>query len=275
VVLSANQEKNCVTLAGYGLARGQITSRVLMALIAPALLAADFARLGEALRTVEAAGCRMIHIDVADGHFTGDVTVGQPVVESIRKATRLELDLHLLIERPERYVQEFVHAGANRLAVHPESTPHLYRTLKVIRRSGARAGVALGPGIPLDSLSDVLRDFDFLNILTADPDHGPGLASSEAEPELIRTQLDKVGQAFKLRERLGLSFELQVDGGLKRENIEDVISIGADILVCGFDIFHSQDPLARLTDLTRAASRFKNAYGGESRLSTGGTPANS
>src|SRR5215472_13785719 len=107
-----------------------------MALIAPALLAANFARLGEALRTVEAAGCRMVHVDVADGHFTNDVTVGQPVIESIRKATRLDLDLHLLIERPERFVSEFVQAGANRIAVHPESTPHPYHALNLIRRSG-------------------------------------------------------------------------------------------------------------------------------------------
>src|SRR5580700_6656182 len=106
-----------------------------MPLIAPALLAADFARLGESLGIIEAAGCRMVHLDVGDGHFFRDVTFGQPVVESIRKATRLEMDIHLLIERPERYIADFAHAGADRLAVHPESTPHLWRTLDLIRKS--------------------------------------------------------------------------------------------------------------------------------------------
>jgi len=224
-----------------------------MALIAPALLAANFARLGEALRALEAAGCRMVHVDVADGHFTSDVTVGQPVVESIRKATRLELDLHLLIESPERYVPEFVQAGADRIAVHPESTPHLYHALKLIRRSGAKAGVALGPGTPLSSISELLRDLDFLNILTADPDDA--LASCSEEHELIPAQLDKLDQVVRLRRQLALRFEVQVEGGVTGVNVEDVARAGADILVSGFDIFHSQDPSARLADLIRAASR--------------------
>src|SRR5215472_10944555 len=141
-----------------------------MVLIAPALLAADFARLGEALRSVEAAGCRMVHLDVADGHFSRDVALGQPVVESIRKATRLELDVHLLIDRPERYIADFARAGADRLAVHPESTPHLWRTLESIRQAGVKAGIALQPGCPLSLVSDLLTQVDFLSILMADPE---------------------------------------------------------------------------------------------------------
>jgi ribulose-phosphate 3-epimerase len=239
-----------------------------MALVAPALLAADFARLGEALRTVEASGCQMVHIDVGDGHFANEVTVGQPVIESIRKATRLELDVHLLIERPERYVQEFVDAGAGRIAVHPESTQHLYHTLKLIRRSGAKAGVALGQGTPIGSISDILRDLDFLNVLTADPEWS--LASGAEDQEPLTVQLDKLHQAFKVRERLGLRFELQVEGGVTRANAEDVTRAGADILVCGSDIFHSRDPLAALTELIRAASRAGDGKPGESALSAGG-----
>jgi ribulose-phosphate 3-epimerase len=246
-----------------------------MALVAPALLAADFARLGEALQMVEAADCQMVHIDVGDGHFSRDVTVGQPVIESIRKATRLELDLHLLIERPERYVAEFVQAGADRLAVHPESTPHLYHTLKLIRGSGAKAGVALGPGAPLSSVSDVLRDVDFLNIMTADPDWGPDSATGSKERELIPAQLDKLDQAFELRKQLGLRFELQVEGGLTRQNIEQVTRAGADILVGGFDIFHSQDPLARLKDLIRAGSCSHGGRPGESESSARGVSTTS
>src|ERR1051326_8693719 len=120
-----------------------------MPLIAPALLAADFARLGESLRIIEAAGCSMVHLDVGDGHFSREVMFGQPVVESIRKATGLELDVHLHIEHPERYIGDFAQAGADRLAVHPESTPHLWRTLDLIRQKGAKAGIALQPGAPL------------------------------------------------------------------------------------------------------------------------------
>jgi len=250
--------------------RRQTVFRSLMALFAPALLAADFARLGEALRTVETAGCRMVHIDVADGHFTADVSVGQPVIESIRKATRLELDLHLLIERPERYVQEFVQAGADRLTVHPESTPHLYHALKLIRRSGAKAGVAVGPGVPLGSVSDVLRELDLLNILIAEPGWWPAPGSGSQEDELIPAQLEKVDQASALRAELGLTFELQVEGGLTPGNVADFAKAGADILVGGSDIFHSLDRLTRLTDLIREASRADHGRPGASQLSPGG-----
>jgi ribulose-phosphate 3-epimerase len=212
----------------------------------------------------------MVHVDIGDGHFTRDVTVGQPVIESIRKATRLELDLHLLIERPERYVAEFVQAGADRLAIHPESTPHVYHTLKLIRGSGARAGVVLGPGTPLSSVSDVLRYVDFLNIVTADPAWGPDSAAGSKERELIPAQLDKLDQAFELRKQLGLHFELQVEGGLRRQNIEQVTRAGADILVGGFDIFDSQDPLATLKDLVRAGSGSHDGQPGGSESSARG-----
>ena len=214
----------------------------------------------------------MVHIDVGDGHFTSDVTVGQPVIESIRKATRLELDLHLLIERPERYVAEFVQVGADRLAIHPESTPHVYRALKLIRHSGAKAGVALGPGTPLSLVSDVLWDLDFLNILTEEPDWGPEPAPDSKERELIPAQFAKLDQAFELRKQLGLHFELQVEGNLTLQNIEPVIRAGADILVGGFDIFVSQDPLARLRDLIRTASCSHPGQPGESESSAGGSP---
>ncbi|HXJ92174.1 MAG TPA: ribulose-phosphate 3-epimerase [Terriglobia bacterium] len=241
-----------------------------MAFVAPALLAADLARLGEALRMIEAAGCRMVHIDVGDGHFARDVTVGQPVIESIRKATRLELDLHLLIERPERYVAEFVQAGADRLAIHPESTPHPHYALKLIRSSGAKAGVALAVGTPLNSISDLLPDVDFLNILTAEPDWGPKPASGSKESELIPAQLDKLSQICQLRERLGLHLELQVEGGLTAWNIKEVAQTGADILVARFDIFDNQDPLARLRDAIRAASCDRPGTPVESESSAGG-----
>src|ERR1700730_2791996 len=140
-----------------------------MALIAPALVSADFARLGEALEIVKSAGASMIHIDVMDGHFAPDISMGQPVVASIRRATDLVLEVHLMVERPERYAAEFLEIGADRVSIHPEATPHLNRTLGLIRKRGAKAGLALNPATPVGLLSEVWDQIDFLTILGADP----------------------------------------------------------------------------------------------------------
>lgn len=212
-----------------------------MALIAPALLAADFANLGDALRAVKGAGCRMVHVDAGDGHFTMEITVGQPVIGSIRKATDLELDVHLLIEEPERYVADFAGAGANRLAVHPESTAHLYQTLRMIQRAGVKAGVALEPGTPIGRVSDLLPVMDFLTILSAEP--------GVEEGEFIPASLDKLEEARRLRERMGLDFELEVEGGVGLQNVKELGQAGADILVAGSAIFASDDPAGRLAEL--------------------------
>lgn len=222
-----------------------------MALIAPALLAADFGRLGEALRVIEDAGCRRIHIDVADGHFAGEVTIGQPVFESIRKATKLELDLHLLIERPERYIGDF--AGADRIAIHPESTPQYHRALSLVRRQGSKAGLALLPGTPVDAVADVLSEADFLCILAADPVFGPErpAATSGDRERPAPLSLGKVRQAGRVRAEQGLPFEIHVEGGLQEEHLPDWAAAGADILVGGFAIFHKEAPVAGLKDLIR------------------------
>jgi hypothetical protein len=135
-----------------------------MALIAPSLLAADFARLGEALHTIKAVGAPMLHLEVMDGHFVEEITVGQPVVRSLRKATNLVLDLHLLIERPERYVAEFVELGADRVSVHLEATTRLHRVLEQIRKLGAKAGVALNPATPIETIVDLVGEFDYLSV---------------------------------------------------------------------------------------------------------------
>lgn len=225
-----------------------------MALVAPALLAADFARLGEALRVVEAAGSRRVHIDVSDGHFAGEVTVGQPVIDSVRKATKLDLDLHLLIERPERFISDFARAGADRIAIHPESTAQLHRALDLIRHEGARPGVALLPGTPLDAAVEVLDEVDFLAVLAADPVFGPAAGSGDdAAP--APGALRKLARACRLRRERALRFEVQVEGGLRAEHLEHWIGAGADILVGGFDIFCSDDPVARLRELVQRAAR--------------------
>lgn len=216
-----------------------------MALIAPFLLAADFARLGEALHIIEEAGAPMFHVDVRDGHFVPDITVGQPVVRSLRKATDLVLDLHLMIERPERYAAEFVEAGADRIAIHAESTPNLHKVLSVIRSGGAKAGLALNPSTPVESVSDLLEEIDYLLILSTDLGWG-------GSSFLPRT-LAKVRAAHALRRDRRVGFAIEVEGGVGQEQVETLGLAGADILVAGSDIFQ-KDSKTRLANLVRLAA---------------------
>jgi ribulose-phosphate 3-epimerase len=216
-----------------------------MVLIAPSLLAADFARLGEALNLIKEAGASMVHVDVMDGHFVPDISVGQPVIKSLRKATNLVLDLHLLIERPERYVLEFVEMGADRLAVHAEATPNLHKVLGVVRTQGAKAGLALNPSTAIESVSDALGEIDYLLILSADL----GFANSLFLPRTLA----KVQTASALRRERRLDFAIQVEGSISQEQIDPLWQAGADILVAGTDIFQ-EDPRARLAETIRHAS---------------------
>jgi len=257
-----------------------------MPLIAPALLAADFARLGEALDAIESAGATMVHVDVMDGHFTPQITVGQPVVKSLRQRTRLSLDVHLLIERPERYVAQFVKAGADRLAVHPESTTQLHRLLELIRACGAKVGVALNPATTVGSVADVLGEVDFLTVLCADAgaDLGQppmrrgseqsatagkaqgvrapqGVAPSDGQAKpgpvaatLIPASLSKIRAAVRARQEQGLGFAVIAEGGVTFESCRELVRAGADILVAGSAIFHTENPKARLTELIRLAA---------------------
>jgi ribulose-phosphate 3-epimerase len=217
-----------------------------MALIAPSLFAADFARLGEALEAIKAAGAPMVHLDVSDGHFAPGITAGQPVLKSIRRATDLVLDVHLLVERPERYAAEFVKAGADRVSVHPEATTNLHRVLEIIRSGGAKAGAALNPATPLEAVGDALGQLDFLTILAADP--------ALEETAFIPGSIDKIRAAARERADRRLSFAIQVEGGVSFGGIEDFIRAGADILVTGSDIFDNDNPKARLAEWIRAAA---------------------
>jgi len=217
-----------------------------MAWIAPSLLAADFTRLAEALAVVKLAGASMVHVDVMDGHFTPDLTVGQPVIASLRKATDLVLDVHLLVERPERYVTDFLEAGADRLAVQAEATVQLHRVLDLIRRQDAKAGVALNPATPLALLEAVLADLDFVMILAADP----GLKDQRFLPGCVA----KVRAAARQREERGLNFALEVEGGLEAENVAELVRAGADILVVGSAIFIHNDPGKHLAEMIRTAA---------------------
>jgi ribulose-phosphate 3-epimerase len=214
-----------------------------MALVAPSLFAADFSRLREALELMRSAEATLVHVEVADGHFRSPLTAGQPVVRRLRQATELELDVHLAIERPERYVAEFVAAGADRVAVHVEATQDLGRVLGIIRASGGKAGAALNPATPFEALTEVLEAADFVTVLTAEP-----------EGEFIPRALEKVRQAVRARQERGLGFAIEVEGGLKLSLAEQVVHAGADILVAGSDIFENEDPGARLAEWIRVTS---------------------
>ncbi len=216
-----------------------------MAWIAPSLLAADVTRLAAALEVTKAAGAGMVHLDVMDGHFGPEITLGQPVVASLRKATDLLLDVHLLVERPERYVADFAKAGADWLSVQAEATAHLHRTLGLMRRHGVKTGVALNPGTSLALVEESLPALDFLTILTAEPGAG--------DQALLSTGAAKVRAAARRREELGLDFMIQVEGSLGRENIEELVLAGADILVVGADIFTHNEPKTHLAELIRLA----------------------
>jgi ribulose-phosphate 3-epimerase len=221
-----------------------------MALIAPSLLAADFARLGEALGFIKAAGASMVHVDVMDGHFVPDITVGQPVIASLRKATDLVLDVHLQVELPERYAAEFVDLGADRVCVPAEATPQLHRALHLIRSRGAKVGVAVNPATPVEFLADVLGELDYLTILTADPGGG--------KETFLPQTVAKVHRASRVRTERRLDFALQAEGGIDAGNYEELVRAGADILVMGSDIFHGKgDPRARLAEMVRLAAEVR------------------
>ncbi|HAR44603.1 MAG: ribulose-phosphate 3-epimerase [Nitrospirae bacterium GWC2_57_13] len=202
-------------------------------MIAPSILSADFTRLGEELSAVEQAGADLIHVDVMDGHFVPNITIGPLVVEAARRATKLPLDVHLMIENPERYVADFVKAGAGIITVHSEVTVHLHRLIQSIKELGVRAGVSLNPATPLDQLDYILDDLDMVLIMSVNPGFG-GQA-------FIPSALDKIRL---LKERIsarGLTVEIEVDGGIKPGNAAEVVQAGADILVAGSAVFGQKD----------------------------------
>ncbi len=202
--------------------------------VAPSILSADFSRLADEIKAVEAAGADLIHVDVMDGHFVPNITIGSLVVEAARKATRLPLDVHLMIESPELYVADFAKAGADYITVHAEATNHLNRLVQTIKeQKGVRAGVSLNPATPLESLDYILGDADMVLIMSVNPGFG-GQA-------FIPSALDKIRRLRKMIDDRRLPVEIEVDGGVKPDNAAEIIKAGADILVAGSAVFGAKD----------------------------------
>ena len=213
--------------------------------IAPSILACNFARLGEEVQSVEAAGADLIHVDVMDGHFVPNITIGPDLVAAVAGVTRLPLDVHLMIEAPERYIERFVEAGASTVGVHVEACPHLHRTLAQIREAGARASVTLNPGTPAVAIEPVLADVDQILVMTVNPGFGGQQFIDEALPKLatLRRWLDE----------RGLDPDLEVDGGIGSKTIGRAARAGADVFVAGTAVFKAPDYAAAIEALREAA----------------------
>jgi ribulose-phosphate 3-epimerase len=213
--------------------------------ILPSILAADFARLGEQIKTVEAAGVEMLHVDIMDGHFVPNLTLGPPVTECIRRVTRLKLDHHLMIEDPDFFAPIFIKAGATSVSVQEEACRNLHRTLQMIRQEGALAGVVINPATPVAQLDDVLEVVDYVLVMSVNPGFGG--------QEFIPHSIEKVRQLERRRRERGLHFAIEIDGGISTENVADVVRAGVDWVVTGTSIFHAADPAAAVREMQQLA----------------------
>jgi len=214
--------------------------------IAPSILSADFSRLGDEMRAVEAAGADYIHIDVMDGHFVPNITIGPLIVEAARKVTSLPLDVHLMIENPDLYIPDFAAAGADIIVVHAEATNHLHRTVQLIKSLGKRAGVSLNPATSLTALDFILEELDLVLLMTVNPGFGG--------QSFIDACLPKIRSLRAMLDRRGCEAELEVDGGVKESNIAGIAHAGADVFVAGSAIFGSSDytdTIRRLKELAK------------------------
>ena len=213
--------------------------------IAPSILSADFARLGEEVRAVASAGADYIHIDVMDGHFVPNITIGPLVVAAVRKVTDRPLDVHLMIENPDLYIPEFAKAGADIITVHQEAVPHLHRTVQLIKGLGKKAGVSINPATPAATLDVILDDLDLVLVMTVNPGFGG--------QGFIPSGLEKIATLRREIDRRGLAVELEVDGGVKTDNIAGIAAAGADVFVAGSAVFGAADYAATIAELRRQA----------------------
>lgn len=214
--------------------------------IAPSLLSADFTRLGEEVRAVESGGAKVLHVDVMDGRFVPNITIGIPIVKSLRKVTKLTIDCHLMIVEPNRYAAEFVNAGADMVSVHIEADVHLQRTLTAIREAGGQAGVAINPGTPLSSLEEALPFADFVLLMSVNPGFGG--------QKYIHTSTDKLRRLRRIIDERGLQTRIEIDGGIDASNIAKIVESGAEIIVSGTGVFGKGDGAQGVRELIEAAT---------------------
>jgi ribulose-phosphate 3-epimerase len=214
--------------------------------IVPSILSADFARLADDMAKVEIGGARMLHVDIMDGHFVPNLTIGPPVVKSIRRATGLTLDVHLMITDPDKYAPLFIEAGADQVSVHYEAATHLDCTVRTIQKQGARAGVVLNPATPVSVLEDILYLADYVLIMSVNPGFGG--------QEFIPNALNKIRRLNQIRRERRLDFAIEIDGGVSAANTAEIVEAGCDWLVAGSAVFHSADPAAAVTEMQHIAA---------------------
>jgi ribulose-phosphate 3-epimerase len=214
-------------------------------LLAPSILSADFAALGDAIAAAERGGADLIHVDVMDGHFVPNITIGPPVVKSIKRVATVPLDVHLMIEEPDRYIDAFAEAGAAMISVHVEVLPHLHRTVHAIKALGAKAGVVLNPSTPVVMLEEIAADVDYVLVMSVNPGFGGQTFIPRSE--------SKVREVRALLDRAGSQASIEIDGGIDRRTVGRVVAAGARILVAGSAIFHAPDPERAARELKAAA----------------------
>jgi ribulose-phosphate 3-epimerase len=214
-------------------------------ILAPSILAADFGHLAEDIARAEQGGARLVHLDVMDGHFVPNLTMGPAVVKAVRRATRLPLDVHLMIENADLYVDAFADAGANWVSLHVEALPHLQRTVAHLRERGLKAGVALNPSTPLVSVEEIAPELDYVVVMSVNPGFGG--------QKFLPGSLDKVRRLRDLLRRRGLAAQIEVDGGVDEGNVKALIDAGAEVLVAGTSVFGAGDPAASARRLLEAA----------------------
>jgi ribulose-phosphate 3-epimerase len=214
--------------------------------LAPSILSADFARLGEQVRAACDGGASVIHVDIMDGHFVPNLTIGPPVVKSLRKVTRLPLDCHLMIENPDEFIPAFAESGADWISVHQEACRHLNRTLHLIKSHDCQAGVVINPATPVDTLSEVLDIVDYVLVMSVNPGFGG--------QKFIPGAVHKIRQLEEIRRRRGLNYRIEVDGGVALDTVAEVVRAGAEILVAGNAVFGSGDPSKNAEALLKAAT---------------------
>jgi ribulose-phosphate 3-epimerase len=214
--------------------------------LAPSILSADFAHLAEQVQAAADGGASVIHVDIMDGHFVPNITIGPPVVKSLRKTTALPLDCHLMIENPDQYISDFTEAGADWISVHQEAVRHLNRTIHLIRDHGALAGVVINPATPVETLSEVLDIVDYVLVMSVNPGFGG--------QKFIPGALHKIRKLAELRRQRGLGYRIEVDGGVALDTVGEVVRAGAEILVAGNAVFGKGDPKDNATKLLKAAT---------------------